>query len=105
MDELVAWDGVRGMVLAQEATTNTMRYVEIFSRVVDKKLEAIQRSATAHQSNPATMRDSMDVLQEQRLAQQAARQGASQGQSAQIRAGQIWAIEGLGARSATRNLP
>jgi DNA replication licensing factor MCM7 len=78
LDELVAWDGVRGMALAQEATTNTMRYVEIFSRVVDKKLEAIQRSATAHQSNPATMRDSMDVLQEQRLAQQAARQAAEQ---------------------------
>ena len=105
LDELVAWDGVRGMALAQAATKNTMRYNEIFSRVIDKKLDTIQRSATAHQSNPTTLRDSIDVLQEQRLAQQAARQEAEDNAQEETVDGGIMNDAAVQANGATVEFP
>lgn len=69
LDEIVSWDGVRGSDLAERAEKNTMRYHEIFCKVFDAALTNLQLSGNAQ---PA--RDSIDILYEQRLAQQAASQ-------------------------------
>jgi DNA replication licensing factor MCM7 len=73
LSELVAWDGVRGMDMAQRAVKNTMRYHDIFSKVLDETLQAM---ITTH-TRPA--RDTIDILHEQRLAQQAQRQAQRTG--------------------------
>ena len=78
LDELVQWDGVRGMNLATRARENTTRYISLFSKVVDGKLDSMQVSNYANGNNTNVVRDSFDVLQEHRLAQQALRQQQQQ---------------------------
>ena len=72
--ELIAWDSTRGGDLAERATKNTMRYQELFCKVVDQMLSGMQVSGAAAAANGHVVRDSLDVLQEQRVAQQAARE-------------------------------
>jgi len=71
LDELVAWDDVRGMDLAERATKNTLRYLELFSKVIDQILNSMEITNT--EDNSLTVRDSIEILHEQRLAQQVAR--------------------------------
>jgi len=67
LSELVAWDGIRGMDLAQRAIKNTMRYHELFCKVLDETLQGM----TTTEMWPA--RDTIDILHDQRLTQQALR--------------------------------
>jgi len=75
LSELVAWDAVNGLDLARRATDNAMRYQELFCKVIDSVLEQMQVTFTASsQGNSGSgARDSIDVLLEQRRAQQDAR--------------------------------
>lgn len=97
LHELVAWDSVRGADLAQHAGENTLRYLNLFSKAIDTALEGLQPSSSGNTNNngsgrrnstgtgtgrnttnngnqpPNRLRDTYDVLQEQRLAQQARR--------------------------------
>ena len=79
LSELVSWDAVRGSELAQRATRNAMRYHELFCKVVDSILKAmevtpLQNDSAGDRAAAASARDSIDVLLEQRRAQQDARQ-------------------------------
>ena len=67
LSELVTWDSVRGMDLAQRVIKNTMRYNDLFSQVIDETIQGM----TTTQDRPA--RDTMDILQDQRLTQQTQR--------------------------------
>jgi DNA replication licensing factor MCM7 len=67
LSELGAWDATRGADLALRATKNTMRYHDLFCKVIDAVLQGMQASP-AFQA-----RDTIDILQEQRMAQQEAR--------------------------------
>ena len=67
LSELVAWDSIRGMDLAQRAVKNTMRYNDLFSQVIDETIQGM----TTTQDRPA--RDTMDILHDQRIAQQSQR--------------------------------
>lgn len=69
--ELVAWDNVRGGDLVERASNNALRYQEIFAKVIDSALEGIETT-----ENAGTAQDTIDILHEQRLAQQAASQQA-----------------------------
>ena len=75
LSELVAWDAVNGLDLARRATDNAMRYQELFCKVIDSVLEQMQVTfTTSSQGNSGSgARDSIDVLLEQRRAQQDAR--------------------------------
>jgi len=86
LSELVAWDAVRGSDLAQRASGNAMRYQELFCRVIDSILNTMEVTANndsrgrGGDNNAAAgvARDSIDVLLEQRRAQQDARREAQQ---------------------------
>jgi len=83
LKELIAWDAVRGGDLAQRASRNTVRYQELFCKVMDDVLNEMQPSGGdggGNNGNDNSNRDSLDVLQEQRLAQQAAREANAQQQ-------------------------
>ena len=71
LDELKAWNEGRGGDLAERASRNTLRYIELFSRVVDQALEGLEPSGEADMFQP---RDPVEILREQRLAQQQARE-------------------------------
>eukprot|EP00804_Cyclotella_cryptica_P020614 CCRYP_003441-RA/>CCRYP_003441-RA protein AED:0.09 eAED:0.09 QI:12/1/0.66/1/1/1/3/138/902 len=74
LSELVAWDAVRGAELAHRATKNGMRYQELFCRVIDSVLAAMEVTALGSRTQAGgRMRDSIDVLSEQRRAAQDAR--------------------------------
>jgi DNA replication licensing factor MCM7 len=70
LSELVEWDAIRGADLAERATKNTMRYHDLFCAAVDAVLEGRQANPT---SSNTSRRDTIDILQQQRLAQQEAR--------------------------------
>jgi len=70
LSELVEWDAIRGADLAERATKNTMRYHDLFCAAVDAVLEGMHANAT---SSNASRRDTIDILQQQRLTQQEAR--------------------------------
>ena len=73
LQELVAWDSVRGGDLAKRAGENTIRYQQLFSSAVDTALQGLQPSNRGgrNRNAPATrQRDVYDILQEERLAQQ-----------------------------------
>ncbi len=84
LSELEAWDAVRGRDLAERATKNATRYHDIFCHCIDTALENLQpttdnnNTAADHRPNAAPLRDSIDILQEQRLAQQAVARQQSQ---------------------------
>ncbi|KAL7532738.1 hypothetical protein ACHAXR_004812 [Thalassiosira sp. AJA248-18] len=80
LSELVAWDAVRGIELAQRAAGNAMRYHELFCRVIDSILDSMDDTSNTaggrggnNAAAAAVARDSIDVLLEQRRAQQEAR--------------------------------
>lgn len=77
LDELSDWDAVRGGDLADRAAKNTVRYQELFASVIDKVLSGMQHStgsSTNGSSSNVIHRDTVDILHEHRLAQQAARE-------------------------------
>ena len=47
LSELVAWDAIRGMELANAATGNAMRYHELFCKVIDSILDTISITSTS----------------------------------------------------------
>ncbi|CAB9519862.1 Zygotic DNA replication licensing factor mcm3 [Seminavis robusta] len=73
LSELIAWDSVKGGDLAERATNNANRYQEVFAKVIDEALKGMEESPNA---NIHRQRDTIDVLAEQRIAQQQASQQA-----------------------------
>jgi DNA replication licensing factor MCM7 len=71
LSELVAWDSVRGGDLAERASHNSLRYQEVFCKVIDEALKGMQESL-----NSNSMGDTIDILHQQRRAQQEASQQA-----------------------------
>ncbi|KAK1747632.1 DNA replication licensing factor MCM7 [Skeletonema marinoi] len=81
LSELVIWDAVRGLELAQRATKNATRYHELFCKVIDSvlsKMEVTTGGGRRRGGAASSARDSIDVLMEQRQAQQEARQAEVQ---------------------------
>ena len=73
LQEVVAWDSVRGGDLAKRAGENTIRYQQLFCTAVDTALRGLQPSGRSarNRNTPATrQRDIYDILQEERVAQQ-----------------------------------
>lgn len=68
LDEIIAWDGVQGIELANRAKGNTNRYQSIFCNVFDRILASMQVT-----DENTTQRDCIDVLHEQRIHQQTRR--------------------------------
>jgi DNA replication licensing factor MCM7 len=64
LDELVKWES-SGAEIANRAMRNTLRYQALFSKVIDNVLETMVQTDTTPFS-----RDSTDILNDQRLAQQ-----------------------------------
>lgn len=95
LSELVAWDAVRGMELAQSATGNAMRYHELFCRVVDSILDTmtpttstgrgggVGRALSVGGGGAVGARDSIDILLEQRRTQQEAHRAEQHAQQQQ----------------------
>jgi len=67
LSELSEWDAIRGSDLAERATENTMRYEDLFCTAIDHVLQGMQATSGT------TARDTIDILQEQRVTQQEAR--------------------------------
>ena len=83
LSELVAWDAIRGMELASNATGNAMRYHELFCKVIDSILDTMSYTSRggrggAGAAAAAGARDSIDILLEQRRAQQEAHRAQQQ---------------------------
>ncbi|KAL7430014.1 hypothetical protein ACHAXH_001406 [Discostella pseudostelligera] len=79
LSELVAWDAIRGMELANAATGNAMRYHELFCKVIDSILDTISITSTSlRRGGGVGVRDSIDILLEQRRAQQEAHRAQQQ---------------------------
>lgn len=85
LDELIAWDPDRGGELADRASRNTLRYVEILCSAVDDALQGLEPTittiaggATARAGgrgpNGDRERDPVDIFREQRLARVRARE-------------------------------
>ena len=68
LDELVAWDSVKGSDLAEAATHNTLRYHDLFCRVIDQALENLPQES----GEGVVQRDTIDILHQHRVAQQQA---------------------------------
>jgi DNA replication licensing factor MCM7 len=78
LSELVAWDSVKGGDLAERASHNSLRYQEVFCKVIDEALKGMQES-----SNSNNMVDTIDILHQQRRDQQEASQQARAAQQQQ----------------------
>jgi DNA replication licensing factor MCM7 len=93
-DELIQWDPVRGKDLALRAIKNTHRYIALFSRVIDGKLKSMSLlnnnndGGGGENENHHQVRDSIDVLMDHRLAQQARREQQQQDQQQQDQQGE-----------------
>lgn len=61
LDELDEWDDSKGSELATKAANNTVRYMELFSKVVDTFLGSLESHRDVH------ARDSIDILHDQRI--------------------------------------
>jgi len=71
LSELVAWDAIRGTELARRATRNGMRYQELFCKVIDEVLEGMASTYPGGRNGTGgARRDAIDVLADQRRAQQ-----------------------------------
>eukprot|EP00934_Nitzschia_sp_Nitz4_P001170 Nitzschia sp. Nitz4//scaffold29_size155292//46738//49469//NITZ4_002648-RA/size155292-augustus-gene-0.224-mRNA-1//-1//CDS//3329546418//1170//frame0 len=71
LSEIVEWNSTRGAHLAQRAASNTLRYHQLFASVIDRHLEGMEPSGIARDANATSLlRDSIDILQEHRLAAQ-----------------------------------
>jgi DNA replication licensing factor MCM7 len=98
LDELVAWDAVRGSDLAERATNNTVRYAELFGTVMDTLLSAM---TTTNNSVIAT--DVIDILHQQRIAQQQLQQNNAIAAEQQINNNNIYAGAGQIEQDEARN--
>ena len=87
--ELVEWDAVRGKDLADRATSNGLRYHNLFCTTIDNVLKNNfqqtprtnrRRSNNSRATNSVLLRDAMDILQEQRLVLHRQYQDQQQGQ-------------------------
>ena len=84
LSELISWDSIKGGDLVERAAKNALRYQELFAVVIDDALKAMGESPNAH---VAGNRDTIDILHEQRLAQQEASRQARAQQQQQLGAG------------------
>ena len=80
LSELTAWDAVRGGDLAERAAKNTIRYATLFCNVLDQILLELPASTN---SNAGAVRDTVDILHEQRWQQQQENQANQQQQQQQ----------------------
>ena len=79
LSELAVWDAVRGLELANRAMKNATRYHELFCKVIDSILSQMEVTGGGRRRRgAASARDSIDVLLEQRQAQQDAREAELQ---------------------------
>jgi DNA replication licensing factor MCM7 len=92
LDEVVQWDAIKGADLAEKVEKNTARYQELFCTAFDTALAGIESMGDAgdaggaggagdgDEQNPNNLnrpiRDTVDILHEQRLAQQRVRDAA-----------------------------
>jgi DNA replication licensing factor MCM7 len=89
LDELVQWDAIRGEDLAIKVEKNTTRYQELFCAAFDTALAGMESHGGADADADADaggnddqnnhnrpIRDTVDILHEQRLAQQRVRDAA-----------------------------
>ena len=84
LSELVVWDSVKGGDLAERASKNAVRYQELFCQKIDDALKNMNESEDAHNGNGNNgMRDTIDILHDQRLAQQEASRQARAAAAAQ----------------------
>jgi len=65
IDELEAWDRIRSEDMVEHVLKNTSRYLELFSSVMDEILNSINTSPDASHT---LIRDSIDILHDQRLS-------------------------------------
>lgn len=84
LEELRDWNAVEGGDLADRVVHNTVRYQELFAQVLDETLNHLSATSTTNTTTntttssetsaapPVRLRDSVDILHEQRVAQQAA---------------------------------
>jgi DNA replicative helicase MCM subunit Mcm2 (Cdc46/Mcm family) len=82
LSELVAWDAIRGADLAQRASRNTLRYQELFCTVLDETLANLVAASSSsssssntnnnHEGDGGNVLNSIDVLNQHRLAIQQA---------------------------------
>ena len=66
LSDLLQWDAIRGGDLAQNVVGNTKRYISLFSDAMDEELKEMEITRPG-----GIVLDSIDVLHEQRMAQQA----------------------------------
>ena len=77
LQQLIEWDPLRGEALATRATQNTVRYAKIFAAVLDEILLNLPNEEQQQQRQAADVRESSwDLLNRQRIAQQAQQQQA-----------------------------
>lgn len=81
LDEVVQWDAIKGGDLAAKVEKNTARYQELFCTAFDTALAGIESHGGGgdeqnQNQNNRPIRDTVDILHEQRLAQQAVRDAA-----------------------------
>jgi DNA replication licensing factor MCM7 len=80
LDEVVQWDAIKGGDLAVKVEKNTARYQELFCAAFDTALAGIESHGGGDEQNQNNhnrpIRDTVDILHEQRLAQQAVRDAA-----------------------------
>ena len=74
LDELADWDNIKGADLAKRASRNAMRYHKLFCSVVDDAINNLQATNNAGAGTNNGLRDTIDILHEQRLAQEAENQ-------------------------------
>eukprot|EP00548_Thalassiothrix_antarctica_P012990 CAMPEP_0194173354 /NCGR_PEP_ID=MMETSP0154-20130528/7698_1 /TAXON_ID=1049557 /ORGANISM="Thalassiothrix antarctica, Strain L6-D1" /LENGTH=863 /DNA_ID=CAMNT_0038886385 /DNA_START=37 /DNA_END=2624 /DNA_ORIENTATION=+ len=70
LSELISWNPAEGEALVRRSIRNTLRYHQLFCHVLDQALEQMTPSSN---QNALARRDTMDILHEQRLSQQVAR--------------------------------
>eukprot|EP00977_Amphora_coffeiformis_P012751 scaffold3226_cov160-Amphora_coffeaeformis.AAC.12 len=80
LQELIAWDPLKGQALAERAMQNTVRYTKLFASVLDETLLNMPHEATERASD--VRESSWDLLNRQRVAQQQQAQQAQQEQQA-----------------------
>jgi DNA replication licensing factor MCM7 len=68
LDELVAWDSIKGGDLAEKAIGNTLRYQDLFSSVVDGVLKGLNPTGATVNNDE---RDTFDILNDQRVQAEA----------------------------------
>jgi DNA replication licensing factor MCM7 len=75
LQELVAWDELKGGALAENAANNTIRYTKLFAQVLD---EILLHLSDDNAPSSDVREASWDLLNRQRVAQQAAAAAAAE---------------------------